>query len=365
MSNTKLFRRELIERHHIRYPEDLPVGSDQPFTLEAFIHAKRITVLADYEYYYAVRRHNSANITYRSTHEVRLDGTERLMAFTATLLEPGPRRDAINYRHLHTELCRLLQPDFLQLDRATQERVMAGIGRLAKENLTDELSARLDVSRRLRLHLAAAGRLDDLIGVIRENAAKRKPPIVADGDRLYVGYRAFRDPALGLPDEWFFITDDPHLVLLNQLSVTNVSWQRRDGVIGLSVVAGAAVTQQRLAATPISLSAGVVTATAVAKGTSLYAWLPLPDLVEATTGRGDRLRVKVHADVPGSPREVLLRDDRGLTAGRRLVWRDGRPYMVNAKTNADGELVIDVVPVTARRVINRLRRTIPGGKNTA
>ena len=35
LSNTKLFRRELIEKHGIRFPEELPVGSDQPFTLEA------------------------------------------------------------------------------------------------------------------------------------------------------------------------------------------------------------------------------------------------------------------------------------------------------------------------------------------
>jgi poly(ribitol-phosphate) beta-N-acetylglucosaminyltransferase len=358
LSNTKLFRRELVERHHLRYPEDLPVGSDQPFTLEACVRAKRITVLADYEYYYAVRRHSAGNITYRSSHELQLECTERLMAFTATLLEPGPRRDAINYRHLHTELCRLLRPDFLALDRDTQERVVAGAGRLVKEYLTDQLSARLDVSRRLRLHLAAAGRTDELIEVIRQNAAPRKPPPVVDGGRVYIAYRGFRDPALGLPDSWFFVTDDPDEALAHQLSVTSLAWRRRAGATGLAVVAGGSVAAERLAATPISLSAGVVMTGTVARDTSLYAWLPAAGMIEASTGRGDRLPVKIHPETLGSSRGVRLRNDRGLTTGRRLTWHDGRPYMVVARVDADGMLVVDVVPVSVGQVMGRLRRTI-------
>src|SRR6185437_9821481 len=78
LSNTKLFRRSLVEEHHIRYPEDLPVGSDQPFTLEACVRAGRISVVSDYEYYYAVKRKNSANITFGSSAELRLECTEKL-----------------------------------------------------------------------------------------------------------------------------------------------------------------------------------------------------------------------------------------------------------------------------------------------
>jgi poly(ribitol-phosphate) beta-N-acetylglucosaminyltransferase len=363
LSNTKLFRRDLIERYHIRYPEDLPVGSDQPFTLEACVRAQRITVLADYEYYYAVKRHNSGNITYRSSHELRLEGTERLMAYTAKLLEPGRRRDEINYRHLHTELCRLLQPDFLVLDRAMQERLMTGIGRLVKENLTDELSARLDVSRRLRLHLAAAGRLDELISVIQQNAAAKKPPTAIDDGRVYIAYKGFRDPALGLPDEWFFVTDDPEEALVRQLSVSGLRWQRYEGVLGLAVAADGSVPAEQLAATAIWLSAGAVAAPATARGTSVHAFLPAAGLIDSSTGRGDRLRVKIHAGRAGmpGPRDVFLRNDRELTTGRRLTWHQRRPYMVIARTNSDGTLVIDIVPVTAGQVANRLRRTIPGG----
>src|SRR5262249_23450504 len=95
VSNTKLFRRSVLEDHGIRYPENLRFGSDQPFTVSACVHARRITVLADYDYYYAVTRSNEQNITFRSTHEERLACTAVIMQATADLIEPGPRRDAV------------------------------------------------------------------------------------------------------------------------------------------------------------------------------------------------------------------------------------------------------------------------------
>ncbi len=94
----------MIERHGLRYPEDMPVGSDQPFTLEACFRAKRISVLADYEFYYAVRRLNAHNITYRSRHEERLRCVESIMVFVADLIEPGKQRDAVLLRHFTWEV---------------------------------------------------------------------------------------------------------------------------------------------------------------------------------------------------------------------------------------------------------------------
>ena len=73
LANTKLFRRELLERHGIRYREDMPVGSDLPFTLEAcyraaaHLGAGRLRVLLRRA---PVRR--ARNITYLSRHVLRL-----------------------------------------------------------------------------------------------------------------------------------------------------------------------------------------------------------------------------------------------------------------------------------------------------
>ena len=45
VANTKLFRRSLLTEHAITYARDLKVGSDQPFTIEAMLHARRISVV--------------------------------------------------------------------------------------------------------------------------------------------------------------------------------------------------------------------------------------------------------------------------------------------------------------------------------
>ncbi len=84
LSNTKLFRRELLEKYKIRYPEGMSVGSDQPFTFEACLRAARISVLAGYTFYYSVRRRSDRNMTYASDHIAKLD-------YTASRRGPGSR----------------------------------------------------------------------------------------------------------------------------------------------------------------------------------------------------------------------------------------------------------------------------------
>ena len=177
MSNTKLFRRSLLTEHGIRFPESLPFGSDQPFTVAACVHARKISVLADYDYYYAVRRHDAANITYRASHRQRLACTKAIMDATATLLPPGPRRDAILHRSFASELSKLTRPDFLTLDPHTQTDITAGIATLADQYLTEPIAARLDVNRRLRLRLAQHHHLDHLHTLITHNSTHQPPPL--------------------------------------------------------------------------------------------------------------------------------------------------------------------------------------------
>ncbi|MEE3920645.1 glycosyltransferase [Micromonospora sp. BRA006-A] len=125
LSNTKLFRRDLIERHGLRYRTDMPMGSDQPFTLGCF-RAKKVSVLGDYEYYYAVKRDNAQNITYASRFEERLRCAEELVGFVAGLIEPGPRRDAVLVRHFTWEVAKLLRAEFLALSRTCSGRSTTG-----------------------------------------------------------------------------------------------------------------------------------------------------------------------------------------------------------------------------------------------
>ncbi|MFG3342755.1 glycosyltransferase family 2 protein [Glycomyces sp. NPDC048151] len=205
VSNTKLFRRDLVEKYSLRYPVDMRFGSDQPFTIEAMIRARRITVLGDYDYYYAIRRDDDSNITYSIDHLQRLACMARIMHFTAGLLEPGPKRDAVLMRHFHVELFNLLQADFLDLDATVQAQVCEGLAELADAYFTDAIRDRLALAKRLRVVLARPERLPLLRQFI---AGPDRPSFHFDAGRAWCDYPGYRDRLAGLDDRNYEITEE-------------------------------------------------------------------------------------------------------------------------------------------------------------
>ncbi|MCC2529869.1 glycosyltransferase family 2 protein [Bacillus halotolerans] len=53
---TKLYRTSLLKENNIIFPTHIKAAEDQVFTMKAYLKAKKISVLADYDYYYAVKR---------------------------------------------------------------------------------------------------------------------------------------------------------------------------------------------------------------------------------------------------------------------------------------------------------------------
>ncbi|WP_344465316.1 glycosyltransferase family 2 protein [Kitasatospora kazusensis] len=206
LADTKLFRRELLTRHGLRRREDLLVHSDQPFTLEALLRARRVSVLADYDYYHLVLRRDRSNVTHRAGPLDRVRGVAAIQQVVERLTEPGPERDAIRSRHFGWEVPQLLQEGFLTLDRATRWQVCAGVGRLVRSHCHPALVYRLPVPDRLRLVLAARGRLDALCGLIEYEAANGPAPVLLRDGQEYAGYPAFRNRRLRLPDRLFALS---------------------------------------------------------------------------------------------------------------------------------------------------------------
>lgn len=176
LSDAKLFRRELIERYQLRKREDLPAYSDQPFTLEACLRSRRISVLADYDCYYAVLRDDSENTTVRSGHEDRLRGVGAMLAVAERLATPGAEREALRARAFSWEIPRLLTADFLALAEPVQRRICSGVGRLIELHCEEAALAELPARDRLRLDLARRGRVAALRRLIRYQEAYGDSP---------------------------------------------------------------------------------------------------------------------------------------------------------------------------------------------
>lgn len=368
LANTKLFRRELVEKHHLRFPEDLPVGSDQPFTIEACVRARRISVLADYTCYYAVRRGDASNITYRADHLARLRCTARIMDHAAGLVPAGPRRDALLARHFAWELSKLLLTDFPALDVGTRRHLCDGLSVLLDAYYTDALRDSTGVRRRVRFGLAGRGAVEALSSAIADEAAHGAPPFRLEGDRAFAAYPGFRDPAVGLDDRYYEVLGE---TVAGRLAAgtefESADWEQQGAALWLIVrlrlgvvgdVSSAVVVLAQGAMPPSTDGPGArrmrpedrpapapgeFTAVATEDGSAvrIRARVPVP-AVRAKKG------VRVHVDVAGAAYEIPVRTGgRPMPLARR--WGEAEPYRVAARPNTKGRLVITTAPLVESR----------------
>ncbi|MEU5114873.1 glycosyltransferase [Streptomyces longwoodensis] len=360
LANTKLFRRELVEKHKLRFPEHLPVGSDQPFTIEACVRARKISVVADYVCYYAVKRGDASNITYRADHLSRLRCTAEIMEFTAALVEAGPTRDAVLRRHFTWELAKLVQDDFPGLERPLREDLCAGIAKLADAYFTDGIRDAMDVKRRVRIALAQAGAVDELTEAITAERDGRTPPLLLEADGAHVRWPGFRDPRLGLPDRTFAVLGESVAAHLAQgTDLLASAWVQpgddllytasvRVPVVGdvrgatLRLVQGAMPksadkpgARRVPAGRELPAPVGEITAEPAEDGTAtvLRARVPLER-------RTVKLGVRVYLDVAGSTYEIPVRGTGKPMPLARRWGREEDPYRASALVNDKGRVVV-------------------------
>ncbi|MER5749962.1 glycosyltransferase family 2 protein [Streptomyces sp. NPDC002088] len=365
LANTKLFRRELVEAHKLRFPEHLPVGSDQPFTIEACVRAKKISVVADYTCYYAVKRGDASNITYRADHLARLRCTAEIMDFTAGLVEAGPERDALLRRHFTWELAKLVQDDFPALDSERRSEICAGIARLADAYFTDGIRDAMDVKRRVRICLAQVGAVDELCEAITSEKEHGAPPFVVEGERAYARYPGFRDPRIGLSDRCFELVGEAVPGRLAKGTELLASDWEQDGdritytaSLRLPVLGDVDGAVLRLAQGAMPKSADKPGARKLPAGhelpqpvgefttepaedgaaTVLHARVPLER-------RTVKLGARVYLDVAGSTYEIPVRGKgKPMPLARRWgAYED--PYRASATVNPKGRVVIATAPL--------------------
>ncbi|MHB9861751.1 glycosyltransferase family 2 protein [Streptomyces sp. YIM S03343] len=202
LSAQKLFRRELLERHGIRFDESLWTGEDALFTMEAYLRSGRVSVLADYTCYYLVGRDDGRHVTKQGSYTLRFDSARALMELIARLVPPGPRRDMLMVRPFLITVLPQFGPKYLTDDDEVRHHKSELAKPLFDAHWTPEVALRLRVHERLRLHLVAVERPDLLPEVVQFVKAKKPAPAVLErrGTRVYLVYPHFRSKAAGIPD---------------------------------------------------------------------------------------------------------------------------------------------------------------------
>src|SRR5690625_2718921 len=96
LGSTKLIRRDIIDRLHLRFPTDQTVGEDEPFMAAAYLNARKISVLADMDYYIVQYRSDGANMTLAKQGSAAHAKTAlRVASVIEQYTEPGDFRDAL------------------------------------------------------------------------------------------------------------------------------------------------------------------------------------------------------------------------------------------------------------------------------
>ena len=331
-------------------------GSDQPFTLRAIGVARRIAVRADYEFYYAVRRKDASNITYRTSLYNFVQDAAIVMDTAADVLSDPAARAKVLRRHFTWELGKLLDARYLKATVDEQRRVQDGIRKLAETYLTDDIRASLDVHKRVPLSIAQFGTHEQLVAAVEHYDKHKLSPVISRGDRYYIGYPGFQDPASGQPDEWFDATRQVRQ-LVHQTGPAKVYWGRdAKGRKALPNLRREDEPAPRVLAGD-KVAAYIESGNNDAGGTGVLAEFAVDDLVEGEH-RSKRHKVRFIWTTLGESHGLPVTTDTLTNAPRILHRRGLRFYLVGPVLDKDKQLRVVVNPLTPRRIAGRLVRPL-------
>ncbi|MEU8804919.1 glycosyltransferase family 2 protein [Spirillospora sp. NPDC048819] len=224
----KLYRRTLIERYDIRFPEGVLSGEDQIFAVRAYFEAKGVSVLADYDCYYWVSREDGTSALQRggAPAELYFPEIERLMAFVSERTPPGPVRDRLLSRHFSSEIFSRLGLRYAAFDEEERRATRVAARRLFRRHGNAEIMRGRSPYIRLIEHTVRHG-LDDLVDRAAEVQAQGRPKFVFEGDDVFMAYPGLRDERYGIPDEVYAVAKPPAQKWL----LTGAEW--RDGRLAL------------------------------------------------------------------------------------------------------------------------------------
>ena len=210
LGQIKLFRREFFTRLNRPFEEGRRLASDQPVVAYAYLHAKVISIVADYDCYFIRDRGDGTNATAKPDDPVEFIAHVDAMArMVAEHVRAGDDRDHLMERHVRNEVLRwaLGRTWFDEMPDNRRDALVTAVLGFLDRWMTPGVFDRLPPIYRVMAHCLRTGDWNGLSRIIRhQREAQPRRTIVEDG-RVYADLPLFRDPDSGVPDAYFELTD--------------------------------------------------------------------------------------------------------------------------------------------------------------
>jgi glycosyltransferase involved in cell wall biosynthesis len=158
----KLFRKEMLDEHGIRFPEGRRRLEDHMFVVHAYFHARRISIVADYPCYHWMLRDSSAS--WKAFDPVGyFDNVREVLDLVEEHTEPGPLREQM-YAHWYRSkmLQRVGGGSFVRREPDYRRKLYEEIRRLALERYGRWVNVQLPYHLRVRSNLLLEGSYESL-----------------------------------------------------------------------------------------------------------------------------------------------------------------------------------------------------------
>ncbi|MEU0003317.1 glycosyltransferase [Streptomyces sp. NPDC006314] len=159
----KLFRRSLVEEHGLRFAEGIRLAEEQVFVVSAYLHARSISVVSDYDCYYLVRRDDFPHLTQEVPDPAPFYANVRdVLNIVVAQVPPGGRRNKLLYRWLTLEILGRFDGRFADLPEETRGLHVKLAGDLLRAYMPQALVDQLPPLSRLRCLLISQGLVEEL-----------------------------------------------------------------------------------------------------------------------------------------------------------------------------------------------------------
>jgi poly(ribitol-phosphate) beta-N-acetylglucosaminyltransferase len=192
----KMFRREFLDRHQLRFMEGRRRLEDHVFVAEAYLLASNISVLSDYICYYHVSRDDASNAGFQRFDAVGyFKNLREALDVVERHTEPGPRRDRLFRRWLRVEMVERMRGNrLLSLPQDYRQELLNEMHAVVGERFGPGVAAPLEPTQQLVAALISAGRLTDIEEFARWEVGVRPVArldrLAWEGEALKIGFAA-------------------------------------------------------------------------------------------------------------------------------------------------------------------------------